>query len=273
MPGRASPAIASAEPWGGLRITGRVPMTQPAAPRTQRCDGAGMGQVALVLLCRENERSWRRRAADALDDCYGSHGVADQRSRRDIRGQQHRGWLDAAPGDGVCAMADGACSLRAALQEANVLTGSHVITLPAGVYTLTIRIRLVHLEIVSGPITINGAGAATTIIEANQIDHIIDHIFNIAFGALTLNDVTAQNSFDSCSVQPTTLGSRSTALWSRVWGKCNQCLPFTLLGELGRHGLDDHAKRRGPAAWCWDQRDDHGLDHFGQPRWRDPCRE
>jgi CSLREA domain-containing protein len=108
--------------------------------------------------------------------------------------------LDAAPGDGVCAMADGACSLRAALQEANVLTGSHVITLPAGVYTLTIPGPLGggSLEIVSGPITINGAGAATTIIEANQIDHIIDHIFNIAFGALTLNDVTAQNSFDSC---------------------------------------------------------------------------
>ena len=46
--------------------------------------------------------------------------------------------VDAIPGDGVCAAAGGACTLRAAVEEANALAGGHAITLPAGTYTLTI---------------------------------------------------------------------------------------------------------------------------------------
>src|SRR4051812_12649506 len=45
---------------------------------------------------------------------------------------------DATSGDGVCASApSGACTLRAAIMEANFLGGSHAITLPAGNYVLT----------------------------------------------------------------------------------------------------------------------------------------
>jgi CSLREA domain-containing protein len=40
--------------------------------------------------------------------------------------------VDAVPGDGVCATIDGLCSLRAAVQESNALTGAHAISLPAG---------------------------------------------------------------------------------------------------------------------------------------------
>lgn len=43
---------------------------------------------------------------------------------------------DADPGDGLCADAEGACTLRAAIQEANALGGSVDVHLPAGLYVL-----------------------------------------------------------------------------------------------------------------------------------------
>ncbi len=46
--------------------------------------------------------------------------------------------VDVAPGDGVCADAAGDCSLRAAVMEANATAGVDEITLPAGIYSLTI---------------------------------------------------------------------------------------------------------------------------------------
>ena len=45
---------------------------------------------------------------------------------------------DAAPGDGACLDGGGACSLRAAISEANALAGTDTITLPAGTYTITL---------------------------------------------------------------------------------------------------------------------------------------
>lgn len=47
--------------------------------------------------------------------------------------------VDGTPGDGVCAAASGACTLRAAVQEANALPGAHAITLPAGMIVAPIR--------------------------------------------------------------------------------------------------------------------------------------
>ena len=44
---------------------------------------------------------------------------------------------DADPADGVCADALGRCSLRAAVLQANFVTRSDTITVPAGVYVLT----------------------------------------------------------------------------------------------------------------------------------------
>ena len=39
---------------------------------------------------------------------------------------------DAVPGDGICATGGGACTLRAAIQEANRLPGAQNVALPAG---------------------------------------------------------------------------------------------------------------------------------------------
>ena len=103
--------------------------------------------------------------------------------------------VDAAAGDGVCATAGGDCTLRAAIQEANALTGARVITLPAGTYTLTIAGRgefdaaTGDLNIGPNGITINGASATSTIIDANGIDRA----FQSFEGSLTLNDLTVRN--------------------------------------------------------------------------------
>jgi CSLREA domain-containing protein len=67
---------------------------------------------------------------------------------------------DANPGDGVCADASSACSLRAAVMEADTFNGSTVITLPAGTYTLSQG----ELQVTKN-IVIDGAGARSTIVD------------------------------------------------------------------------------------------------------------
>src|SRR5947208_9511102 len=44
---------------------------------------------------------------------------------------------DAVPGDGICATLSELCTLRAAIMEANQLPGAHTITMPGGIYHLT----------------------------------------------------------------------------------------------------------------------------------------
>src|SRR5262245_2398951 len=70
---------------------------------------------------------------------------------------------DSNPGDGTCADSSGLCSLRAAIMEANASASvTDVIDLPAGIYTLTLG-RLV----ITGSVTIRGAGSTSTIIDGN----------------------------------------------------------------------------------------------------------
>jgi CSLREA domain-containing protein len=80
--------------------------------------------------------------------------------------------LDATPGDGVCADAGAQCSLRAAIGEANALAGDDIINVPAGTYTQTLVAANEDLNAggdwdITSNVTINGAGAATTILQAN----------------------------------------------------------------------------------------------------------
>ncbi len=109
---------------------------------------------------------------------------------------------DDFPGDGACH--DGSdtptdnCSLRAAIQESNALTGADEIVLPAGTYTLTIPeagengSSAGDLDIVaSDPLTITGAGQSLTIIDANNIDRVMD--VKPGAGPVYLSDLTLQN--------------------------------------------------------------------------------
>ena len=104
-------------------------------------------------------------------------------------------FIDSEVGDGAASDDDGVSSLRAAVQEANAVAGADVISLPAGTYNLT---REGFFEVnsligdlnVTEDLTIIGAGAQNTIIDANQVDRI----FHVAPGAtLTLEGVTLTN--------------------------------------------------------------------------------
>jgi hypothetical protein len=97
---------------------------------------------------------------------------------------------DASPGDGTCATSDGACTLRAAVMEANLGSGDEIV-LPAGHFKLTIAPVLTAVGRDDGdpghgvdashgdlnvlvPMTIKGAGAKATIVDGNRVDRIFD---------------------------------------------------------------------------------------------------
>lgn len=66
---------------------------------------------------------------------------------------------DAAPGNGVCATAGGACTLRAAAVEANALPDEDRIVVPAGTYVLGSSLPLTRT------VTVQGAGARATVLD------------------------------------------------------------------------------------------------------------
>jgi CSLREA domain-containing protein len=108
---------------------------------------------------------------------------------------------DAAPGNGTCADAAGACSLRAAITEANALAGADTITVPAGTYTESLVAGNEDANAggdfdITTPMTINGAGAAATIIQADAAPNTAtERLFHVLPGgtAVTISGVTIQN--------------------------------------------------------------------------------
>ncbi len=99
--------------------------------------------------------------------------------------------------DGAC---DADCSLREAIIAANASAGDDTITVPAGTFTLTIAgtgedaAATGDLDITSN-ITINGAGASSTIIEGGtSLATSVDRVFHVT-GAFTVNisGVTVRN--------------------------------------------------------------------------------
>ncbi|MFQ5401187.1 MAG: FG-GAP-like repeat-containing protein [Anaerolineae bacterium] len=102
---------------------------------------------------------------------------------------------DANPGDGTCADSSGNCSLRAAIQEANALPGDDTIALPANTYLLTLagahedNNASGDLDI-SDNLTINGAGAVTTIVNGGGLDRVF-HVLNGV--SVTINNIAISN--------------------------------------------------------------------------------
>lgn len=95
--------------------------------------------------------------------------------------------------DGTC---DADCSLREAVIAANALPGTDIIVLPAGTYVLTLAgatedaSATGDLDILDA-LTINGAGAGSTIVDGNATDRIF-HIFGSAT-SVTITGVTIRN--------------------------------------------------------------------------------
>lgn len=86
---------------------------------------------------------------------------------------------DANPGDGTCETSpgNGACTLRAAVQETNALSGKDIIELPSGEYVFTQTGReedaaaTGDLDVTDeAGLIINGVNKDTTIVNANQLD-------------------------------------------------------------------------------------------------------
>jgi len=103
--------------------------------------------------------------------------------------------------DGAC---NADCSLREAIIAANAAPGADVITLPAGTYTLSrtgVDNTAANGDLdVTGPLTINGAAQATTIIEAGSSSSTaIDRLFSFnplgsaAGFAVSLNNLTLRH--------------------------------------------------------------------------------
>ena len=100
---------------------------------------------------------------------------------------------------------DGDCSLREAIMAANTNaavdacaggSGADTISLPAGTYLISITGANENVNLTgdfdvtdTAGLTISGAGAGSTIIDANGIDRAL----HILAGPLTLNDLTVQN--------------------------------------------------------------------------------
>ena len=103
--------------------------------------------------------------------------------------------VDLSPGDGLALDAYGNTTLRAAIMEANAFAGDDSITLPAGTYRLTIggtnedAGAKGDLDI-SSNVTITGAGAGTTTIDAARLDRVL-HVLSGA--TLDLSHVTITN--------------------------------------------------------------------------------
>jgi hypothetical protein len=103
---------------------------------------------------------------------------------------------DVNPGDGICeaTASGGDCSVRAAVMETNALDGADTIEIPAGTFTLTIdgtddAAEFGDLDIITSELTINGAGADVSILDAGGIDRF----FHTAGSIVSLSDLTIRN--------------------------------------------------------------------------------
>ena len=108
--------------------------------------------------------------------------------------------VDILPTDGICLTLSGACTLRAAIQTSNATSGADVISVPAGTYTLTIPGNTEDAGAtgdldITNTVTINGAAATTTIIQAgtnntNGIDKVFSVNQQAGSASATFNGVT-----------------------------------------------------------------------------------
>src|SRR4051812_10181181 len=76
--------------------------------------------------------------------------------------------VDANISDGVCQTAGNVCSLRAAIAQANALGGTHTINVPSGTFPVTPALGLLSINSSAVDVTINGTGAAGTVIVDGQ---------------------------------------------------------------------------------------------------------
>ena len=106
--------------------------------------------------------------------------------------------VDATPGNGTCSTAGNVCSLRAALQEANALSGADIVAVPAGTYQLTISgsgedlAATGDLDITS-PIAVQGASARLTTVSETTGDRTFQVVSGVAGASLSGMTISGAN--------------------------------------------------------------------------------
>jgi hypothetical protein len=123
---------------------------------------------------------------------------------------------DSTPGDGICADANGSCTLRAAVEETNALPGADEISVPAGEFPGVVSIK--------DSVTITGAGASATTIRGRAPDEI---------GSVIAIGSCAQPASTASSVEIS--GVSITAGLSQGGGIVS-CGPSTVLRAVVVHG-------------------------------------
>jgi hypothetical protein len=104
--------------------------------------------------------------------------------------------VDISPGNGVCQDSAGQCSLRAAVMEANALTGQDTIVLPSGTFNLQLPGNNEDSGLtgdldLTGTVTLLGAGSGLTIVDATLLS---DRVFDVLTGAqVSMSDLTIQH--------------------------------------------------------------------------------
>jgi len=107
---------------------------------------------------------------------------------------------DANPGDATCDDGDGNCTLRAAIMEANAMSGADTITLSTATYTLTIAPESGSEDAsaargdldITEDLTITGPDQTSTVIDCARIDRA----FDIHSGStVTITGVTVRNGY------------------------------------------------------------------------------
>jgi CSLREA domain-containing protein len=99
---------------------------------------------------------------------------------------------------------DGLVSLREAISQANADTAADTIVLPAGLYQITIPGANEDLNAtgdfdIRNDMTISGAGAASTIIDGNQLDRVFNVItpstgvISVTFSGVTIRNGSTAN--------------------------------------------------------------------------------
>jgi CSLREA domain-containing protein len=94
---------------------------------------------------------------------------------------------DAAPGNQICADTDGACSLRAAIEEANSVSDGSVINIPAGYYQIDEYLQI------SRDMRLIGAGADQTVIYGKGRSRVMA----VSRNALELYDLALVNGYQA----------------------------------------------------------------------------
>jgi len=121
--------------------------------------------------------------------------------------------VDVNPGNGICetALGNGICTLRAAIQEANVLPGSDVVQLPAGDYVLTIPGQNENLSAAGDLDVLHGLNIIGMGAEVTKISGGGDRVISILSGA---EDVELKGLTISGGVTPNT----GAGIYQTSWG-------------------------------------------------------